>query len=67
MKLNTSYSQQLEEGHERLVRNIKIDDSRFSALEPLCQVLRVPFPEVNVQVRPYPSYVVLSNKKKNPK
>jgi hypothetical protein len=64
--LNTSYSEQLEEGHE-LVRSIKIDDSRFSSLEPLCYLLRVPFPEVNVQIRPCPSYVVLSNKKKNPK
>jgi len=44
-----------------------MDDSRFSSLEPLCQVLMVPLPEVNVQVRPCPSNVVLSNKKKNPK
>jgi len=36
LKLNTSYSQQLGEGHELLVRSIKIDDSNFSSLEPLC-------------------------------
>ena len=60
-------SENLEEGHELLVQSIKIDDSCFSSLEPLCHLLRVPFPEVNVQVRPYSSYVVLSNKKKNPK